>query len=693
MKKVLKGILTVSLSAGVLFGSEAMIIPTVVNSAFAASQFDVGYQSEGYKTSANHSKGLNWNRYSTFSMGNTPVLSWSTPIGNGEQNEEAIHTFPAIDDDGTVYAVGTSAKKVVAVSSNGSIKWEMVLDGKPVGAPVIGKDGTIYVTTYDQDRVYALTTTGSVKWVYEGKGPIKGSVALSKDDKIYFASEDRKLYALSTEGKELWATSLDGKSVSTPIVAADGSVYVGTLNGALYAVNPDGSIQWIKQIPGPISYSAPTIDSNGSLIFGHQQYRVSSISKSGGLNWEVGSGANVEYSSPAVTPNGDVYIIGGTWLTAFDSKGNLKWKVTNPEVDLHNGVVVDKDGTIYATSMEGRLLAFDSNTGKEKWQIGLSRYQLSAPVLSSDGTIYVQDTTGKLFAVDTFGKKKGEDQSGIEIYDLNAFATQRQVQLSWKVNGDPDYIKVTTIRFNHVENSAQTKGESFTVGNLRPYTTYTFEIVAYKNGQAGTPIYTTVTTIDPEEAQKTPDIVYADYVDSTHKVLLVKIKSITKENYVVVKDSTFKTVQRIPVKDGSAHVVFEEEGVYDIHAEAVNEETGNSYFSQPVRLTVEFRKSEQGNDITNESFTAGVATKKGSIYTVEGVLPAPEPSEKVFFAFYNEEGKKYTVYPAKKTTQGKMSISIKRNVRYFPLGEYTLKATYKQGSKVVKELETKVSFQ
>lgn len=696
MKKHLKTLFIVALSMGIT----ASGITTNYKSAFAAEQTTFqnsrGYVQGAYKESAIHPSGQNWNRVSPFIGGDTPVISWILPIGAGESNDQ-IHTLPAIDEDGTIYSVSTSSKKLYAIDPNGLSKWDAQLDGYPVGAPVIGIDGTIYATSYDSNKVYAFAPTGKLKWKYELSDKVKGSVALSYDGTVYVAGEDRKLHALTATGQEIWYLSLDGKVQGTPVVAEDGTIYVGTLSGSLYAVNNDGSIRWTINVPGEISFSTPTIGIDGAIHVGHTNYLLSAITQSGENKWAINTGQYIEYSSPAVTKNGYVYITGAGNLYSFDQNGMEAWKANTPGMITHNGVIIDKRGVIYATTMEGSLIAYNSNDGSIRWQIGVSKDKLSAPILSNDGTIFVLDSTGKLIAVNTHGEVKSENKDVPRVENLEANVTQTTVELRWYAKGNPDHVTVTGLGYHEQLGTTKTNETSYTYRGLQKYRNYTFEVVPYKNGVAGIPAYLTLFTQDPNELASTPDIYYADYVDNSNRSLLVKVKSATKENFIIVKDKSqsFKVVQRVPVVNGMATIYFDKEGTYDISAEAISDNTGNSYFSPSFWLAVEFAKtsttttSNNDNNISEKSTSADfrVTVRENTTdYVITTSLPTPLNGERIVYKYYNENGQMVGSISGKIENGYSVSTFIKGK-QFLPSGKYTVKANYVKG-KTVKVVET-----
>ena len=59
----------------------------------------------------------------------------------------------------------------------------------------------------------------------------------------------------------------------------------------------------------------------------------------------------------------------------------------------------DRDGTVYVGGATDKLLAFDPETGANKWQFDIQYGQARSPAIGPDGTIYVASTNNKLYAV------------------------------------------------------------------------------------------------------------------------------------------------------------------------------------------------------------------------------------------------------------------------------------------------------
>ncbi len=74
------------------------------------------------------------------------------------QTGSRVYSSPAIGSDGTIY-VGSNDKKLYAINSDGTKRWEFLTGNLVYSSPAIGSDGTIYVGS-DDNRLYAFFVNG-----------------------------------------------------------------------------------------------------------------------------------------------------------------------------------------------------------------------------------------------------------------------------------------------------------------------------------------------------------------------------------------------------------------------------------------------------------------------------------------------------------------------------------------------------
>jgi outer membrane protein assembly factor BamB len=128
------------------------------------------------------------------------ALKWTFDVGN-----QGFRTSPVIASDGTVFAVSYPQGFLYAFSPDGSLKWKFqspnpVLN-QELPAPVLGSDGTIYVV--GAQRLIALSPEGRMLWELPLQGSFGGSPALAPDGTLYIATQEGAIYAVQTASRGL----------------------------------------------------------------------------------------------------------------------------------------------------------------------------------------------------------------------------------------------------------------------------------------------------------------------------------------------------------------------------------------------------------------------------------------------------------------------------------------------------------
>ena len=100
---------------------------------------------------------------------------------------------PSIAADGTLY-VATTTGKLIALSSEGAVKWTTPAAGRCDGSPAIAADGTVVVS---MKALHAIGPDGVERWAFTPPvDEMGGSPAIGPDGTIYAAMEDQGVYAL-----------------------------------------------------------------------------------------------------------------------------------------------------------------------------------------------------------------------------------------------------------------------------------------------------------------------------------------------------------------------------------------------------------------------------------------------------------------------------------------------------------------
>lgn len=121
------------------------------------------------------------------------VIKWTFNVGS-----QAFRTSPVIASDGTVIAV-TMGGLLYEFTPDGSLKKKLKLSNAlnvQLCAPVLGSDGTIYLL--GEQKLVALSPQGKMLWDLALPGTFAGSPALAPDGTLYAATFQGTVYAVQT---------------------------------------------------------------------------------------------------------------------------------------------------------------------------------------------------------------------------------------------------------------------------------------------------------------------------------------------------------------------------------------------------------------------------------------------------------------------------------------------------------------
>ncbi|TGD73927.1 outer membrane protein assembly factor BamB [Mangrovimicrobium sediminis] len=228
-------------------------------------------------------------------------------------------------------------------------------------------------------------------------------------DVIYVASADGEVEAISrAKGKRLWDADLDmGLSGGVGLYAD--ALFVGNADGSVLKLSADdGSVLWSTELQGEVL--APP-QSNGRVVV-VQTYD----GKLQGLDFDTGARLwTYDSDVPVLTIRGtSVPLVNGNTVyagfangrvVAFNmDTGGILWEVRvaiaqgRSEIDR----IVDVDGAmalvgseLYAASYQGRVVAIDVSSGRKIWQKDVSSF---SGVSQGFGNVYVADENGTLSA-------------------------------------------------------------------------------------------------------------------------------------------------------------------------------------------------------------------------------------------------------------------------------------------------------
>ncbi len=243
-------------------------------------------------------------------------------------------------------------------------------------------------------------------WRYDDAGPVRSETPVV-DGVAFVGGIDGMLRAIEARsGKELWSYPLDS-SISAGVAVRDGRLYVGTQDGRMVCLPVSASGRAAPRSPtwsfttGAAVIGTLLLTDKGLLFFGTDDSTVRALDAvTGELMWSH------QLSSATVAR--------GAWAPYSTAKAAGK------------GESGSMPGAIIAGATNGRVYAFDEQTGAPAWTL-----YTGAPIAGAaaviGATAYICNYEGRLFALAVAdGRVEWERQVGAQVV-ADTVATDRMV--------------------------------------------------------------------------------------------------------------------------------------------------------------------------------------------------------------------------------------------------------------------------
>lgn len=254
---------------------------------------------------------------------------------------------------------------------------------------------------------------------------------------LYAVNTKGEVLAVDTsKGKKIWKYQIEIKEedeldLSSGLAVDNGILFIGTPTGEIIALDTKTQKEvWRADIAVPVR-AAPAVDSERVYIVSHNNTLFVLNKKDGTLLWThngieeelaiIGGAPPAVSNGVVVVPysSGEIYALSasdGTYLWHDALSVNVGADPYSALVDVEASPVIS-DGIVYAVNHNGRLSAFDLETGKRYWSRELSATQMpwvsgNALFVVSDGgqLVCLHRKDGRIRWVEDLSKRLDEDE-------------------------------------------------------------------------------------------------------------------------------------------------------------------------------------------------------------------------------------------------------------------------------------------
>lgn len=247
---------------------------------------------------------------------------------------------------------------------------------------------------------------------------------------IYAASAEGQVKAVDRErGKVLWKTNLDS-ALSGGVGVYGDALFLGSADGYVLRLSAvTGETLWSTRLQGEV-LAPPQADGRVVVAQTYDGKLQGLDFDSGEKLWTYDSNVpvlTIRGTSTPILSNNTVYAgFANGRVVAFNAEtGAVRWEV---RVAISQGRseierIVDVDGTmalvgseLYAASYQGRVVAIDAASGRKVWQQDVSSF---SGVSQGFGNVYVSDEDGTLYAYQRSGQGLRWQQDALAYRNLS----------------------------------------------------------------------------------------------------------------------------------------------------------------------------------------------------------------------------------------------------------------------------------
>ncbi len=333
---------------------------------------------------------------------------WSDDVGAGSEDRYSLLT-PAILGD-RVYATDAEGQVIAYELESGDDLWETELDVPVSGGAGVSAD-SVFVGTYTGEVIALSTEDGSEQWRAQLTSEVLAAPQ-SNGRVVVVQTTDGALAGLdANDGRQLWFFDnsipvLTLRGTAAPLVT-DTAVYAGFSTGKLVALNVvDGSMMWQQRVAISRGRSEieRVVDVDGTpLLVDDVLYAASYQGRLVAVNRATGRGLwaqDVSTHTELAAGFGNIYHVSDEGkVSAFNANsGDLVWE--NDQLKRRQlGAPQTFDNYLAVGDFEGYLHVLNQSDGQLVARRKVDGAGLRSPMKSHNGVLFVQGNGGELEAI------------------------------------------------------------------------------------------------------------------------------------------------------------------------------------------------------------------------------------------------------------------------------------------------------
>lgn len=302
------------------------------------------------------------------------VMNWKFAYGG------KTCASPSIGLDGTIYFtagttnnLATHANDVLAAFAlrpDGSLKWQIPIAGETASGVAIGGDGGLYLEAgvvyapASISSVLALNSDGTVRWTFQNGHNFQATPVIGFDGTVYCPTQDGFVEALRTNGTKIWESNLSDGYLKSPVIDSNGVLFVAGSN--VHALNPDGQTLWTFLSTYGADVGPVCVDSHGT-VYAQDDYTYYTFDPAGTNAVKFGLPGYQEnmISTPVRDTNGVLYLpvydySGSGAIFARSASGTVQWQFGS---ESFGGLTLGPNSALYAPGSDNSLYVLRTSGG------------------------------------------------------------------------------------------------------------------------------------------------------------------------------------------------------------------------------------------------------------------------------------------------------------------------------------------